>query len=221
MSKINSARTGCRDVFRAFLVHDARYDGVFEIPVIEPELSIPNRLISFSKALKTDDYEQWVHFYEDDAGFERIWNRPLSYLNKLKKFRGVITPDFSIYRDMPLSMQIWNTYRGKAIGHWLQSAGVAVLPNVRAGDERTYAFCCDGVATDGTICVGSHGCIKINEELNFFKRGLEAIVDRLNPRCIVVYGAAPDDVFSCYLKRGITIIQFDSEFSISRQAVGA
>jgi hypothetical protein len=219
MSKVNNNRSGCKDVFRSYLVQGARYDGKLEIPVIEAESALPNRLISFSKALNTEDYDQWVHFYEDDGKFERIWNKPYKYLPKLKKFKGVITPDFSIYRDMPLVMQEWNTYRGKAIGHFLQNYGIAVLPNVRAGDERTYDFCCNGVVPGETICIGSHGCVKIKEERSFFKRGLAAIVDRLNPTCIVVYGKAPDDIFFEYKGRGIRILQFDSEFATSRKVV--
>ena len=69
MSLINSTRSGCRDVFRAFLVKDATYDGDLEIPRIMPESSIPNKLILFSKALKSDDHDCWVCFYEDDAAF--------------------------------------------------------------------------------------------------------------------------------------------------------
>lgn len=217
MSKINSTRAACRDVFHAFLVHDARYDGKLEIPIIEPEMALPNRLISFSKAMKTDDFDQWVHFYEDDAGFECVWNKPRVYLSRLKKFNGVITPDFSIYRDMPLVMQAWNTYRGRALGHWWQSNDMVVLPNLRMGDERTYEFCCSGIQRGGTVCVGSHGCIKIREERRYFKQGLDVIVNRLKPKCIVVYGSAPKELFSCYLEEGIRILQFDSEYAISRK----
>ena len=219
MSKINGTRTGCKDVFHSYLVRNATYDGILEIPVIMPESSLPNRLISFSKAMKTNDYDQWVHFYEDDGGFERVWNKPEVYLPRLKRFRGIITPDFSIYRDMPLVMQQWNTYRGKALGHWWQTNGLAVLPNVRAGDERTYDFCCYGVTPGGTICIGSHGCIRIRTEREYFKKGLLAIVKRLKPSCIIVYGATPDDVFLELKNKGISIIQFDSEFSLSRKEV--
>ena len=104
MSKINGVRSGCKDVFHSFLVNNATYDGVLEIPIIKPTNQLPNRLITFSKAMRTNDYDQWVHFYEDDSSFERIWNRPNYYLPLLKKFNGVITPDFSLYRDMPLVM---------------------------------------------------------------------------------------------------------------------
>ena len=60
MANINSARTGCRDVFHAYLVSDADYDGEIEIPVIEPSDKIPNRLISFSKAMK--EYNSFEEF---------------------------------------------------------------------------------------------------------------------------------------------------------------
>ena len=124
MSKINSSRSGCKDVFHAFLVKNAQYDGHLEIPIIKPQDDIPDKLILFSKILGCKDYDQWVCFYEDDASFERIWNRPERYLPILSKFKGVITPDFSLYRDMPLVMQQWNIYRGRAIGHWLQENGM-------------------------------------------------------------------------------------------------
>ena len=141
MSLINSTRSGCRDVFRAFLVKDATYDGDLEIPRIMPESSIPNKLILFSKALKSDDQDCWVCFYEDDAAFERLWNNPNRYLPILKQYKGCISPDFSLYRDMPLVMQQWNIYRSRAIGHWLQKNGIPVITNVRWSDERTFGRC--------------------------------------------------------------------------------
>ena len=220
MSLINSTRSGCRDVFRAFLVKDATYDGDLEIPRIMPESSIPNKLILLSKALKSDDHDCWVCFYEDDAAFERLWNNPNRYLPILKQYKGCISPDFSLYRDMPLVMQQWNIYRSRAIGHWLQKNGIPVIANVRWSDERTFDICCDGVPKGDAIAVGSHGCIKIQREREFFARGLEHTVKKLKPKTIVVYGAAPESVFDKYRQAGIEILQFDSEYmTVHRKAV--
>ena len=127
MSKINCTRVGCRDVFHAFLVEKATYEGFLEIPKIDYGEFRPNRLITFSKAISSKDYNCWVHFYEDDVAFERIWNNPKKYLPILAKFNGVICPDFSLYRDMPLIMQYWNIYRSRAIGRWLQDNGVSTI----------------------------------------------------------------------------------------------
>lgn len=151
MSKTNAARNGCKDVFRAFLVADATYDSELEIPCIQPVDRIPAKLVSFSKAVSGREYNAWVHFYQDDVEFERLWNNPQRYLPILKRFAGVITPDFSLYRDMPLVFQQWNVYRSRAIGHWLQTNGVPVIVNVRFADERTYRLSCEGVPYNSTI----------------------------------------------------------------------
>ena len=221
MSEINGTRSGCRDVFRSYLVSDATYDGVLEIPVIEPMNQLPNRLISFSKAMRTDDYDQWVHFYEDDSVFERVWNRPRYYLTKLKKYNGVITPDFSLYRDMPLVMQQWNTYRGKALGHWWQSQGMQVIPNVRTSDERSFAFSCYGVPQASTICMGTHGCLRIREDRELFKKGIRFVISKLHPSRIIIYGALPEDVSHILSEAGIPVIHFQSEFALTRKGVVA
>lgn len=213
MSKFNSTRGGCKDVFHAYFVEDAKYDDKWEVPFIEKETEIPDKLISFSKSLKNDDYNQWVHFYEDDVLFERIWNKPKVYLPKLKKFKGVISPDFSLYRDMPLAMQLWNTYRNRATGHWLQSNGVRVIPNIRWGDSRSYEFCFLGVRKRSIIAVGSHGLLRIKEERQLFTQGLDEAVRRIKPPIIIVYGAAPSSLFDKYKEEGIEIIQFDSDIA--------
>ena len=222
MSLKNCTRKGCKDVFRAFLVESAVYDGEWEIPRMKPEDAEPERLISFSKSIRHKDSCAWVHFFEDDASIERLWNRPRVYLPVLKRYAGVISPDFSLYRDMPLVMQANNVYRGRALGHWLQENGVSVIPNIRFGDERTYGFCCAGIEPGGTIAVGSHGCIKGREDRRYFKQGLSAVMETLRPQRLIVYGSAPDDIFSAYRDSGISILQFDSEFAAChRKAVSA
>ena len=211
------------DVFHSFLVENADYDGYFELPVIRTSDQLPHKVITFSKAMsKTwDDFDCWVVFYEHDRDFERLWSKPRQYLDKLKKFKGIISPDFSLYRNMPLIMQMWNTYRNRAIAVWLQNNGVEVIPNVRFGDERTFSFCFDGVEENKTVAVGTHGCIKRKEDKIFFKIGLARMVQRLSPKTIIVYGSAPDSIFKPYKDMGINIIAFESEFSKSRKQVTA
>lgn len=211
------------DVFHSFLVEKADYDGYFELPKIRTSSQLPDSVITFSKAMaKTwNDFDCWVMFYEHDVNFERLWHNPKQYLAKLKKFKGIISPDFSLYRNMPLCMQMWNTYRGRAIAVWLQNNGVEIIPNVRFNDERTYEFCFDGIEKFKTVAVGTHGCIKNRIDKDYFKDGLAEVVRRLSPRTIIVYGAAPDDIFKKYRDASINIMPFESEFSKSRKQVTA
>lgn len=219
MSKRNCIRTGCKDVFHAFLVQNAEFSEGLEFPCVKPEGHVPNKMVPFSQAISCTDVDQWVHFYEDDVRFERIWNNPLKYLPILKRFRGVISPDFSLYRDMPLVMQQWNTYRGRAIAHWLQENGISVIPNIRFADRRSYAFCCDGISKGGTIAIGSHGCIKLKRERNYFVQGLDFVVNKLQPAMIVIYGTVPEDMLNYYRSCGINMLTFESRFSCSHKAV--
>lgn len=160
-----------------------------------------------------------MHFYEFDYLFERVWRNPRRYLPVLKRFNGVILPDFSVYRDMPFVMQLWNIYRSRAIGFWLQANGVKVIVNVRWGDKRTYRICCDGVSRGGSIAVGTNGSIGSIEDKRYFAEGLKAVVKRVSPSCIVVYGSAPDDVFAAYRDEGIEIVQFDCETTTVHKGV--
>lgn len=212
-----------RDNFRSFLVENADYEGYFELPKIKTSDKLPEKIVNFSKAMGRyfKDFDCFVAFYEDDERFERLWNNPKKYIRKLKKFKGVISPDFSMYRNMPLCMQLWNAYRGRALAHWLQENGIEVIPNARFGDERTFTFCFDGIEQNKTVAIGTHGCIKRKEDKLFFKAGLAQMVQRLKPETIIVYGSAPDSIFKPYKDMGINIIAFESEFSKSRKQVSS
>lgn len=217
MTLFNCTRSGCKDVFKSYLVRTAEYETELEIPVIEAEEKLPERLISFSSSISSKDYGAWIHFYEDDANFERLWNNPQKYLPILKKFAGVILPDFSLYRDMPLVMQYWNIYRSRAIGHWLQENGIHVIPNIRFGDERTYKVCCAGIPKKSVISIGSHGCIKLRNERHYFEKGLDFVINNLEPKVIIIYGALPDTISEKCKKHGICIIKFESEFATAHK----
>ena len=88
-----------------------------------------------------------------------------------------------------------------------------VIPNIRYGDKRTYRICCDGISKGGVIAVGSHGTLKNKEDRRIFAEGLSVVVNRIQPKVIVVYGFVPDDIFAQYKDQGIEIIHFDSEFN--------
>ncbi len=159
-----------------------------------------------------------------DYKFERIWNNPSRYLPILKKFKGVITTDFSLYREMPIAMQIWNTYRNRAIAYYLQSNGVDIVFNVRFGDDRSYDFVFEGLPKGGTYAIGSNGCISSDLDREYFKKGLEHLVKTLEPKTIINYYSQPDDIFKKYIDQGIEVISLPNwrmqcqKYSIDNQS---
>ena len=203
MAKKNS------DVFKTCLFDGVSYEEDFQIPILHSSKLLPNKLIPFSKAFATKDFEQWIHFYEDDKNFLRVWNQPKKYLPLPEKFYGVISPDFSIQRNMPFFMKLDSLAKGRVLGNWWQQNGIEVIPNVRFNGDSTYKFVFEGLDKNSNLAVGSLGCIKNREERRYFVEGLRELMERLKPKNLVVYGAAPKKIFEPYANE-TNILHFSS-----------
>ena len=199
-SKINKMDDG----FNPEFVETALFDGILEIPIIEKpeEIIIPKILIPFSKRNRSKDNSEFIAFYEHDGEFADILVQPDHYIDEFKNFPGIISLDNSLYLDSPLSVQILNTYRSRAIGHFMQKNGIYVIPNVRWGDERSFTtdflpekFAFLGLPKNSILSIGTYGACKTKEEKFYFRSGLVAMLDELTPEIVLVYGAMPDDIF--------------------------
>lgn len=176
----------------------------WEMPVIKAETHVPADLISFNYAKTSKDKSAGVHFYIDDYQFERIWNKPEKYLPVLKEYDCIISPDFSLYNDMPMPMKIWNTYRNRKIGAWYQSKGITVIPNVRWDNEATYQFAFAGIEKGGVIAVST---ISLKKEFRqMFLDGMEECIRRIEPQKILLYGGTIE-----FDSHGIEIIPFKNK----------
>jgi len=185
-----------RDVFHSWMVKGARFEGEFDMPCIEGTKEAPKGLVTFSEAMdsRCRDYECHVMFYEDDFRFERIWAQPHRYEERLKRFAGAISPDFSTCTDFPGALKVWNTYRDRAVGFWMQRLlRMHVIPNVRV-EELTRTWALDGLPHGSIIAVGARACVKDRGDRALFTQGLKIAVDELEPSGIVWYGA---DAYGC------------------------
>ena len=219
MEQSTRTRFAPADVSKSELVRGARFSPFYEFPLLNPVYFKPNQAIPFEKAYRAVNCKQWVHFYTHDHQFERVWNNPERYLPMLRRFEGVITPDFSLYREMPLAMQIWNTYRNRAIAFWLQREGIAIVPNVRWGDERTYDFAFEGLPQGGAVAVSAHGTLRHKVDREYFKKGLAKMVERLQPDTIITYSQTPNEIFGEYREQGLQIIEIPYHVVLLRKEV--
>jgi hypothetical protein len=89
---------------------------------------------------------------------------------------------------MPLPMQIWNVYRTRVIAYALQQLGYKVIINVRWTDESSYEFCFDGIKYGSVFAVGSYGCSKALTDKHLFEKGLQELIIRVHPECVIFYG---------------------------------
>lgn len=205
------------DYLSGILAMNATFVGDYDIPYVESSKTIPKKVITFSKCLSSKDYDCWVVFYEDDTTFERLWRNPHKYLPILKKFKGVVGPDFSLYGDYPIATQIFNVYRSRLITHWLKQNGVKVIPNVRWSTKYSYKFCFDALKQNDIVFVGSHGCSKRKDDKKLFYDGLKEMIKVIKPKTICIYGKISKEIRSELSKTKIQIVQFESEYSLTHE----
>ena len=186
------------------MVETAFFDGKFEIPHIDApkEIIIPEGMVPFSIRERSQDKNDFVCFYENDINFREILINTEEYVDDLKRFPGIVTPDCSLYLDAPLCVQIADIYLNRAVGYYLSQQGLYVVPNIRWGDERTYKsdFLGEKVAFQGVdkhsiVSIGTYGQIKSAESKRYFREGLEEMLKELEPEVVLVYGAMPDKIF--------------------------
>ena len=183
-------------------------DGKYQIPIINNDNYIPSNLIGFNYAMTHKNKQNGIHFYLDDYQFERIWNSPTEYIDILSKYECILSPDFSLYMDMPIAMKIWNVYRSRLIGQYYQSCGIKVIPTISWAEEETFEFCFDGIPKGSIVSISTIGVKRDTEALNIWKKGMDAMIKKIKPSTILVYGGKID-----YDYKDINVIYYDTNIS--------
>ena len=121
-----------------------------------------------------------VHFFLYDYRFERVWKNPDSDLERLSRYRAVLSPDFSMYLEMAPVMQLYNTFRNRWCGAYWASKGMRVIPTVNWGDESTFDFCFEGIiqCIIGQISILIHMIMKYDgtPQMDILNRSLLLII---------------------------------------------
>lgn len=165
--------------------------GYFDIPMMQlDKFEISNNITSFNERKCVAD---GIHFFLDDYQFQRVWNRPDTYIEMFRKYKFVCSPDFSLYMDMPRTMQIWNHYKKQWLACYFQSKGINVVPTVSWSDEYSFEFCFDGIPTGSCVAVSSVGVWKDKSALERFKKGYCEMIRRLKPSKILFLGKVPKE----------------------------
>lgn len=167
--------------------------GLWDMPVLEPVDVCPGDMTGFNYAMTASRTASCVHFFVDDYQFERCWRRPDAYTARLGQFQAAATPDFSLYRDMPLPMQMWNVYRSRTLGHYWQQNGVTIVPTLQWSTPDTYEWALGGIPQGGTVIVSRLGCRQDPEADRLWRMGMTAALDIVRPGRVLLHGAPPPD----------------------------
>jgi len=126
-----------------------------------------------------------VHFFVDDWRFETLYDKPERSFDTLSKYRFVLTPDYSLYSEMPMWRQIESIGKARWVGANWQRKGLTVVPTVSWARTRSFDFCFEGIERHCTVAVGMIGC-KSNRRA--FMQGYNEMLRRIEPEAVICFG---------------------------------
>lgn len=163
--------------------------GKYGMPLIKRQsISLDKiELWNFTKAKPNDEEykNKTLHFFTYDWKFEAVYDKPEQIMEKLNQYYALLTPDFSLYTDMPKALQIHSTFKSRWCGAYWQSQGKLVIPTIEWGDENSYDFCFDGIEKGSVVAVSTYA----REDLeNEYMPGYNKMLEVIAPSAIICYG---------------------------------
>lgn len=179
-----------------FDIADLNGKGKYQIPELPAVTEINFRRFERLIYIKEveDLYNVCLHTFSYDYQFNTVWTKPDMWLDRLLGVNAVIAPDFSLYRDMPKALQIFNHYRKHWVARYWHEAGIKVIPNIRWSTPDSYEFCFEGEPKNSIIAIGKTGTQQDPIAKELFKKGFNETLKRLEPKAILMYGSMPDNI---------------------------
>ncbi len=163
--------------------------GKYDIPIIHKDkIDLEKiKLYSYSNTKYNDikNRHKTIHFFIHDYRFDGVYENCEYAVEKLKQYYALCSPDFSLYMDMPILLQMYSTFKNRYCGAYFQSLGIKVIPTISWSDERSFEFCFDGIEKGCIVAVSTHGNHKCKSE---FLLGYQKMLEKIEPSAIICYG---------------------------------
>lgn len=134
---------------------------------------------------KAMNAQSTVSTFVEDYYLERHWNRPEVYASRFAQCRAVMAPDYSLLVGMPETMQRWQVFRNRMMGHIFAQHGCRVVPTVSWSDKASFSYCFNGLPPGCDVAVSTTGATQ-PEHVAAFLRGYEAMQAALAPRRVLM-----------------------------------
>jgi hypothetical protein len=129
-----------------------------------------------------------AHFYRPDRLFWPIWNSPAKYLKKLKSFQAVCSPDFSLYMDDNVAVQLYSIYQSRWLTNYFILNEINVIHTGMWGVDMESEFL--GLPTGDIFTVDTPNrkqIASIDSEAQYCE-GLRELLRVAKPKKLLVYG---------------------------------
>lgn len=176
------------------LMGNMKFTSDYGLPVIEPySYTIDPKTMKFVPFSSRNDVavtpDVALTFYEDDYKFATAtWNNLDVTTYKLLPYNTLLTPDHSLYVDMPYAFNIQQLYRSRFAGAVWQQCGFNVIATASWGSVDTFRYCFNGLPCNSVIAVCGIGVDWCRAATTLWNMAIRELVCQLSPSLIVVYG---------------------------------
>lgn len=156
-----------------------------------------------------DNKHKTIHFFTYDWLFENVYEKLELAMERLSQYYAILSPEFSLYWDMPKVLQIYSTFKNRWCGAFFQKHGMKVIPTVCSAGEDSYDFCFDGIEQGSVVAVSTYCREEYKRE---FMKSYNKMLEVIKPAGIICYGT-PFEEMTGNIK---AISPFDQEELIAK-----
>lgn len=164
----------------------------FGIPDLARASTVPSELAAWHVPRQREhaaEHGGAVHCFLDDYRFETAWSSPERAARRVLAVGAALSPDFSLWRDLPAAVGIWQTYRSRWVAAYWQALGVDVVPTVSWSDAASLEYSTAGIARGSVVALSSVGVSSADAvSVAAFRNGLEQVLSRIEPSVVLAYG---------------------------------
>lgn len=163
----------------------------WQIPIIPaPALdTLPTTSRAYDKRQQASiPAETLLHGFIADKKLRTHLRDPRPWVTRFDPFWGVIAPDCSIWLDEPKDRKVFSVRMSRAVGVFHASRGIRVVPSLRWGDHRDFAFAFLGVEFGSAVAISNHGIWRDPVLRQGFVSGLPELVEQITPEVVFLHG---------------------------------
>ena len=167
------------------------YDNTFDIPIMskvtEDRLDFSNvRPLNIQNlSIDNNNSYKFVLGFSHDDKIERFYNNPFKYVPRFQSAYAVAPPDYSLHPQMSLTTYLHQIHKNRWLGCFWQEHGIIALPSVGWTIEALDDLSFVGIEKGSIVVISTLGS---KRDVDFFMRGYNEMVRRIEPPFIIVYG---------------------------------
>lgn len=172
------------------LALDMKYTEKNSIPIMKPyNGTLEYEFRRFSERSKCIGKGQALMVFEDDYKYKHLlWDRLEQTTATLTKFDCLFTPDFSLYVDAPLHLNLDSIYKSRFVGAYWQKCGFNVIATASWAGANSFPWCFEGLPQHSVIAVCGVGNRWSRAAMQLWLYGIRQVEELLLPTTIIIYG---------------------------------